>query len=390
MNRTVKGTLRRPVRRLCPAFPSPRALRPIRTARSTPRAGWAVLLPWLLVAPPAVSGTAGPQIDFLDGEQGVALPAGAAEQLTAPGALDRLLGRSFGRIEVFRGDDLLRVVAVPRGDRTASDLAAISNSLAGARATAAPAPDPVRPDPALTPEMSLAEAIAVANDAAASSDARQRAIAALATSGENAAVEALRGLAAATSGTDLGRMAVLGLGGFAGTDAEAAASAALGELTESNHVAPVDLFRARAAYDMTPLIADFQATNDTRIRYQKLQAAANSADGQGLTNFYLAALQDPSSDIVRTAAMDMGRLADGLESGRIVTALEWVAENHRSRSAREGAAIGLRYAKAGGPAVNPGANFDPALHGGTPPSQGGGRGPRAPASGQVVVFGQGD
>lgn len=389
MNRTVKGALRRPpVRCLHPAFPSPQALRPIRTARSTPRAGWAVLLSWLLVSPAAVSGEVGLQIDFLDGEHGLALPAGAADELTAPGALDRLLGRSFGRIEVFRGDDLLRVVAVPRGDRTPSDLAAIRDSLAGARA-AAPAPD-LRPDQAPTPGMSLAEAIAVANDVEASSDERQRAITALATSGESAAVEALRGLAAAGSGTDLGRMAVLGLGGFAGTEAAEAASAALGELTEADHIAPVDLFRARAAYDMSPLIADFQATIDTRIRYQKLQAAANSADGLGLTNFYLAALQDPSSDIVRTAAMDMGRLADGLESGRIVSALEWVAENHRSRSAREGAAIGLRYARAGGPALDPGANFDPALHGGAPPSNGGGRGPRAPASGQVVVFGQGD
>ncbi|MEB2344159.1 MAG: hypothetical protein OZ948_05415 [Deltaproteobacteria bacterium] len=386
MYRMVKGALCRPVRHLRPASPSLRALRPIWTARSTPRTGWAVLLSWLLVSPAARGGQAEPHIDFLDGEQGLALPAGAAEQLAEPGALDRLLGRSFGRIEVFRGDDLLRVVAVARSEGSASELGAIRASLAAARGPASEPPATAEPAPA----MSLADAVALAKDAGASPDERQRAVAALAASGATAAVDALRGLAAAESGTDLGRMAVLGLGRFAGTEAEAAAAEALGEISRSDQVAPVDLFRARAAYDMTPLIADFQATDDTRVRYRKLQAAANSTDWQGLTDFYLAALQDPSSDIVRTAAMDMGRLADGLDPGRVVSALEWVAANHRSRSAREGAAIGLRYARTGGPALDPGPNFDPALHGGAPPSNGGGRGPRAPASGQVVVFGEND
>jgi len=352
------------------------------------RAGWAVALLALPMIPAAVGADAAPRVDFLDGERDLVLPAGAAERLAEPGALDRILGPAFDRIEIFRGDELARVLAVARVEGGTADLAAQQASIAAALAAATPATESARDSETDLPSMSLAEALAVARDPNATPDARQRAIAALAASGERAAVDTLREVATGEAGTDAGRMALLGLGGFAGSEAAPAAAAALSELATTGSVDPVDLFRAQAPYDMTPLVADFQATVDTRVRYQKLQAAANSAGAPGLTDFYIAALQDPSSDIVRTAAMDMGRLIDRLDAGRIVAALEQVAEGHRSRSAQEGAQIGLRYAATGGPSQDLGPNFDPALHGGAPGAGSGGRGPtpRQPASGSVTVF----
>lgn len=387
----AEGTMRsRSVRHLRPASPSPQALRPTRTMLATAqRAGWVVALLALPLARVAVGAEAAPRVDFLGGEHDLALSAGTAERLAEPGALDRILGSSFDRIEIFRGDRLMRVLAVARVEGSAGNLAAQQASVAAALAVATPAADVAGDTEPQGPSMTLAEALAVARDPNALPHERQRALAELAASGESAAVDALREVAAGEVGTEAGRMALLGLGGFAGGEAAPAAAAALSELASIGSADPVDLFRAQAAYDMTPLIADFQATIDTKIRYQKVQAAANSAGAPGLTDFYIAALGDPSSDIVRTAAMDMGRLIDRLDAGRVQQALEQVVGDHRSRSAQEGARIGLRYASAGGPIRDLGPDFDPASHGGTPDSGSGGRGttPRQPASGSVTVFG---
>jgi len=377
MDAKGEGTMRSRVGNLRPAPPSPRALRPIRTTQPTrQRTGWAIALLAVSALAPGTGSYAGtaPRMDFLGGEQGVALPAGAAERLGEAGALDRILGSGFDRIEIFHGDELARVLAVARVESSTSDLAAQQARIAAALVDSTTEPQETENRSA----MSFAAAMAAARDPKASPDERQRAFAALAASGQGAAVDALREVAVGEVGTEAGRMALLALGGFAGGETAPAAVAALVELAKTGAVDPVDLFRAQAAYDMTPLVADFQATTDTAVRYRKLQAAANSAGSAvGLTDFYIAALQDRSSDIVRTAAMDMGRQVDRLDAGRIIAALELVADSHRSRNAQEGATIGLHYASMHGRAEDLGPNFLK-----------GGRVPRAPSSASVTTFGQ--
>ena len=377
MDAKGEGTMRRCVGNLRPAPPSPLALRPIRRTQPTrQRTGWAIALLAVSVLAPGASSYAGtaPLMDFLGGEQGVALPAGAAERLGETGALDRILGSGFDRIEIFHGDELARVLAVARVESSTADLGAQRARIAAALVDSTTASQ----EAANRSTMSFAAAMAAARDPNASPDERQRAFAALAASGQGAAVDTLRDVAAGEVGTEAGRMALLALGGFAGSETAPIAVAALAELAKAGAVDPVDLFRAQAAYDMTPLVADFQATIDTSVRYRKLQAAANGAGSAvGLTDFYIAALQDRSTDIVRTAAMDMGRQVDRLDSGRIIAALELVAENHRSRNAQEGAKIGLHYASMHGREEPLSSNF---LQGG--------RVPRAPSSGSVTKFGQ--
>ena len=336
------------------------------TARLRPRAGWpregrrlGGIVVLLLLA--SVSGLAAQALDLqgsptanAEKHEDVAvlsrIAAGAGVDVTVLGhpplarlpsfseasdpstALEFLRGKHFDRVEVYGGKgELQKLVSVARvsgegGAPTPEAAAFRSRASAAARGS----------------NRSLPDALAVARDRSAARAERQRAIAALARSGSEAAVHALRETIVDEEDAALSALAISALGGFAGTPAADAAQGLIAELRDLGIGDAAELAGAQAAHDVSPLIGEFQSIGDSHQRKRFMHAVARAGSGPDFVDFMLAALGDTSVTIRNAAVIQAMRSGDLLSSQQITQALE-KARSDPMRRVRAAAAKALYY-----------------------------------------------
>lgn len=208
-------------------------------------------------------------------------------------------------------------------------------------------------------ERELAEALRIAADPEASFAERQAAIARLARSGRREAVTVLEEVLTEDQPA-LRRTAFAALGGFAGSEAAAAAQAVLDDHAAGDEMS-VDQVRAQAAFDPSPLLRALREAPNPLVKKNLVYSAAHAAQGPALTEFFLEALRDQSSTVRSVAALELVRMGDRVEALPVLQALLDASRSDPSGSVRRAAreALSLRQAGGGVPTLEPAPELTP-------------------------------
>lgn len=255
------------------------------------------------------------QLEGLAAQAGFELQVlGKAPRTTIPNTIEdpgqseaaRLLGDAFDRIEVYAEDgDLEKVVAVARDGDAAKNARRLPNPLA---VVAAPRTDPRRVT------MSLADALAIANDPSQPLLKRLEAIAALGGSDSAAAVDLLRELGLQNL-AQLSEAAVRSLGRFEDTPLADAAQEAMDDIEEHGSVcdsSPVSCLMARA--DVQKVLDQLKNPNtNSQIARRLIQQGVIQfrGDSDAITLLILTGLESDKHSVRSTAANESARVGVG-------------------------------------------------------------------------------